>query len=86
VPGSLVGGPVPTFPEADMVTTAQRLFSRGTWADVRRIGDILRTETIGGLVLLGATTAALVWANSPWSAGYQALSTGTGVASLRWGT
>lgn len=30
----------------------------------------LRTETVGGLALLGAAVVALVWANSPWSATY----------------
>lgn len=30
----------------------------------------LRTETVGGLVLLGAAVLALIWANSPWSAAY----------------
>ncbi|MFD9302592.1 Na+/H+ antiporter NhaA [Streptomyces sp. NPDC060048] len=33
----------------------------------------LRTETVGGLVLLGAAVLALVWANSPWSAAYAAV-------------
>lgn len=31
------------------------------------------TETSGAVVLLLATVAALVWANSPWGAGYEAL-------------
>lgn len=38
-----------------------------------RIGSVrafLRTEAAGGVVLLLATIAALVWANSPWSAAY----------------
>ncbi len=33
----------------------------------------LRTETVGGVVLLVATAIALVWANSPWSGTYEAL-------------
>ncbi len=33
----------------------------------------LRTETVGGLVLLGAAVLALIWANSPWSAAYTAV-------------
>ncbi|MEU4559522.1 Na+/H+ antiporter NhaA [Actinoplanes sp. NPDC023936] len=49
------------------------LFGRGSWPEVSRIGDILRTETVGGALLLGAAVLALVWANSPWSAGYQDL-------------
>jgi len=33
----------------------------------------LRTETVGGVVLLGATVVALVWANSPWAPFYEAM-------------
>jgi NhaA family Na+:H+ antiporter len=50
-----------------------RLLARGSWPEVRRIGDILRTETTGGLLLLGAAVLALIWANSPWSGGYREL-------------
>lgn len=31
----------------------------------------LRTETVGGLVLLAAAVVALVWANTPWSEAYE---------------
>ncbi|WP_405806227.1 Na+/H+ antiporter NhaA [Streptomyces sp. NBC_01187] len=31
----------------------------------------LRTETVGGLVLLAAAVVALVWANTPWSGAYE---------------
>lgn len=37
------------------------------------IAEELRTETVGGTIMLGATVVALVWANSPWSAGYTAV-------------
>jgi Na+:H+ antiporter, NhaA family len=33
----------------------------------------LRTETVGGMILLGATALALIWANSPWRGAYQAV-------------
>lgn len=33
----------------------------------------LRTETVGGTVLLAAAAVALVWANSPWGDAYRAL-------------
>jgi Na+:H+ antiporter, NhaA family len=49
------------------------LFSRGSWAETSRVSDILRQETVGGALLLVAAVAALVWANSPWSASYDAL-------------
>ncbi|MDN5858797.1 MAG: Na+/H+ antiporter NhaA, partial [Pseudonocardia sp.] len=51
-----------------------RLFGLGTWPEARRIGDVLRTETTGGLLLVGAAALALVWANSPWRAAYFGLS------------
>jgi NhaA family Na+:H+ antiporter len=34
------------------------------------VAEALRTETVGGLVLLAAALVALVWANSPWSGVY----------------
>jgi NhaA family Na+:H+ antiporter len=46
------------------------LLGRGSWPETARIADVLRKETVGGALLLGAALAALVWANSPWSQGY----------------
>ncbi|MFD5252533.1 Na+/H+ antiporter NhaA [Streptomyces bobili] len=37
------------------------------------VARALRTETVGGLVLLVAAVVALVWANSPWSGAYEAI-------------
>ncbi|MEV1053327.1 Na+/H+ antiporter NhaA [Streptomyces sp. NPDC049887] len=37
------------------------------------VAQALRTETVGGLVLLAAAVVALVWANSPWSGVYEAI-------------
>jgi Na+:H+ antiporter, NhaA family len=51
-----------------------RLFSRGSWPEASRISAILRQETVGGMLLLAAAGAALVWANSPWAARYRELS------------
>ncbi|WP_079132408.1 Na+/H+ antiporter NhaA [Streptomyces nanshensis] len=42
-------------------------------APSRRLHEVLRTETAGGLVLLAATVAALVWANLPGGS-YEAVS------------
>jgi NhaA family Na+:H+ antiporter len=53
--------------------TRPRLLSRGSWPEASRIADILRTETIGGLLLLLGTVIALVWANSPWADAYAGL-------------
>ncbi|KAA2262263.1 Na+/H+ antiporter NhaA [Solihabitans fulvus] len=40
---------------------------------VAEFARYLRTETVGGMVLLAATAIALIWANSPISGSYQAL-------------
>lgn len=49
------------------------LFARGSWSETSRISDILRKETVGGALLLLATTLALLWANSPWAHVYDQL-------------
>lgn len=50
-----------------------RLLGRGSWLETARIADVLRKEAVGGALLLVAAVGALVWANSPWSAGYFSL-------------
>ncbi|MGV9213402.1 Na+/H+ antiporter NhaA [Micromonospora sp. RB23] len=47
-----------------------RLFSRSSWPEARHLADVLRTETVGGALLLLGAVIALIWANSPWSAAY----------------
>jgi hypothetical protein len=32
--------------------------------------DALRTETVGGVLLIAAAVIALIWANSPWQHSY----------------
>jgi NhaA family Na+:H+ antiporter len=53
--------------------SSPRLFDRGSWPEARRIGDILRKETIGGILLLAGAVIALIWVNSPWAGSYEAL-------------
>jgi Na+:H+ antiporter, NhaA family len=53
--------------------TSGRLFDRSTWPEARRIAEILRTESVGGLLLVVAAVVALAWANSPWGDAYTAL-------------
>lgn len=53
---------------------AERLLSRGSWSETRRVIHILQKETVGGAILLAAAAIALIWANSPWSASYHSLS------------
>ncbi|MEU8243150.1 Na+/H+ antiporter NhaA [Actinoplanes missouriensis] len=50
-----------------------RLLALGTWPEARRVAEILRAETVGGVLLLAATVLALGWANSPWKDFYQDL-------------
>ena len=45
----------------------------GTFAEARRIGEILRKETVGGILLVAAATIAIVWANTPAAGTYFAL-------------
>jgi NhaA family Na+:H+ antiporter len=51
----------------------ERLLSRGSWSETRRVIHILHKETVGGAILLAAAAFALIWANSPWSASYHEL-------------
>ncbi|MFG3552563.1 Na+/H+ antiporter NhaA [Streptomyces sp. NPDC047725] len=41
------------------------------WPERMQVARALRTETVGGLVLLAAAMVALVWANTPWNGTYE---------------
>lgn len=47
-----------------------RILSRGSYSEFVRINNILRSETVGGALLLAATVIALIWANSPIADSY----------------
>ncbi|MFP5071353.1 Na+/H+ antiporter NhaA [Pseudonocardia nantongensis] len=49
---------------------APRLFALRSWPEARRIGEVLRAETVGGVLLVGAAVLALLFANSPWREAY----------------
>ncbi|MET9378290.1 Na+/H+ antiporter NhaA [Streptomyces sp. NPDC002992] len=49
------------------------IFGLLPWPERQAVTEALRTETVGGLVLLAAAVVALVWANSPWSAAYESV-------------
>jgi Na+:H+ antiporter, NhaA family len=51
-----------------------RLLTRGSWSESQRFAEILRKETVGGVLLLVAASTALLWANSPWAPAYRAVS------------
>ncbi len=54
-------------------TRRRRVLSRGSYPEAQRIGEILRKETTGGLLLMIAAILALLWANSPQSDSYFAI-------------
>lgn len=67
----------------DPAPPSRRIFRRGSWRETRFVAEALRTETVGGAVLLVAALAAIVWANSPWRDAYSSLrDTQVGPASL----
>jgi NhaA family Na+:H+ antiporter len=57
-----------------MTMQANRLLSRGSWPEAQRLTEVLRRETVGGVLLLVAAAAALILANSPWSGVYRQIS------------
>jgi Na+:H+ antiporter, NhaA family len=59
------------------------LFRRSTWTETSFVADALRTETIGGALLLGAAVLALILANSRWSQAYTTLR--DTVVGVEWG-
>ncbi|MHC6229872.1 Na+/H+ antiporter NhaA [Arthrobacter sp. MMS24-T111] len=64
--------PAPTPPRRNTFF-GSTVFSRGSYAEALRIGEILRKETVGGALLVIAAVIALIWANSPASESYFAL-------------
>lgn len=62
--------PKPSFPSRRFPSLKFPVFSRSTYPEYLRIAAILRTETVGGALLLAATAAALIWANSPAADAY----------------
>jgi NhaA family Na+:H+ antiporter len=49
------------------------VLGRGSYVESLRIGELLRKETVGGVLLVAAAVVALIWANSPASESYFAL-------------
>jgi len=56
-------------------SSAEAFTGRTAWARnlASPVRDFLSTETGSAVVLLGATVAALLWANSPWSDSYESV-------------
>ncbi|WP_458116760.1 Na+/H+ antiporter NhaA [Arthrobacter sp. D2-10] len=51
----------------------RNVLGRSSYPEYLRIGEILRKETVGGILLIIAAGLALIWANSPFSDSYFAL-------------
>ncbi|MEH3134880.1 MAG: Na+/H+ antiporter NhaA [Mycolicibacterium neoaurum] len=51
----------------------RRLLTLGSWPEAKRVSEILRKETVGGVILLLAAASAIIWANSPWAGSYFAM-------------
>lgn len=49
------------------------ILQRSSYSEHLRITEILRKETVGGILLLIAAALAILWANSPFSASYFAI-------------
>ncbi|WP_369260936.1 Na+/H+ antiporter NhaA [Streptomyces sp. R35] len=71
---------MPTRPEVPTVaaprprTPARRFLGRLSLPERNFVGDALRTETVGGVLLLVAAVAALIWANTPLRDSYETVS------------
>jgi Na+:H+ antiporter, NhaA family len=56
------------------MSVTPRLLGRGSRREAQRLAEVLRRETVGGVLLLLAAAASLVWANSPFAHVYRAMS------------
>ena len=52
------------------MSPTRRLFSRASFPEASRVGEILRAETTGGLLLIAGALVAIVWSNTPFSESY----------------
>ena len=50
--------------------SGRRLFAPASFLESSRVAEVLRAETVGGVLLMLGAVTALVWANSPWSSAY----------------
>ena len=60
-------------PLPDLPPGASPFAARAARALMRPVDRFLEREAAGSVLLLVASSAALVWANSPWAASYRAL-------------
>jgi NhaA family Na+:H+ antiporter len=55
-------------------TTTRKFLGRLALPERTFVADTLRTETVGGILLLAAAVAALIWANTPLGHSYETVS------------
>ncbi|GGD71004.1 Na+/H+ antiporter NhaA [Microbacterium murale] len=60
-------------PSPARIPGIRRLFPSASTAESLRIGELLRKETVGGILLVAFAIVALGWANSPWAESYFAI-------------
>ncbi|RFA09825.1 Na+/H+ antiporter NhaA [Subtercola boreus] len=60
-------------PPAGTPDTKPGLFAADRSAESSRLGEILRKETVGGVILVVAAAIAVIWANTPFADSYFAL-------------
>jgi NhaA family Na+:H+ antiporter len=53
-----------------MASPLRSFFPSSSRSESIRIGEILRKETVGGILLVALAVFAIVWANSPWADAY----------------
>ena len=70
------------LPPSRPSAAAPGLFAEDTSLESTRLGEILRKETVGGIVLVVAAVVAVVWANSPGSGAYFACVTSSRPGAL----
>ncbi|CCA56620.1 Na+ or H+ antiporter NhaA type [Streptomyces venezuelae ATCC 10712] len=61
-------------PVSPPAPTDRKFLGRLSLPERRYLTDALRTETVGGVLLLAAAVAALIWANTPISDSYESVS------------
>lgn len=57
----------------ERLPTHLRLLGRATRREMAYVRTLLRQETVGGALLLGAALLAVLWANSPWHESYRTI-------------
>ncbi|MGW6392353.1 Na+/H+ antiporter NhaA [Streptomyces sp. NPDC055103] len=68
-----MSAPTPTPTTPPPTPTDRKFLGRLSLPERRYLADALRTETVGGVLLLLAAVAALVWANTPAAESYKSV-------------